>query len=160
MSQKKSLSSSRSWISSPSVNQLPQVDMGTTGLRLDTGRVLGLQLSSPVWLLGNTCRHSQGGEDSLLGPLPHLSPFTLQPVKWSHGEQWADNHQHDVWRGEKRAAHNLTCACASSSTAKEKNNVKSPFYFEHFWSHTHWSEFRQTFMMNNFHSWVLTALLR
>lgn len=86
MSQKKSLSSSRSRISSPSVNQLPQVDMGTTGLRLDTGRVLGLQLSSPVWLLGNTCRHSQGGEDSLLGPLPHLSPFTLQPVKWSRGE--------------------------------------------------------------------------
>lgn len=34
--------------------QLPQVDLGATGRRLDTGRVLGLQLSSPVWLLA-TC---------------------------------------------------------------------------------------------------------
>ena len=54
---------------------------GATGLRLDTGGVLGLQLSSPGLVVGNMCCHSQGGEDSLLGPLPHLSPFTLQPGK-------------------------------------------------------------------------------
>lgn len=58
---------------------LPHIEMGTSD-RLYTGRVLDREPGSPVWLQGNVYRHSHGGEDSLLGPLPHLSPFTLQPV--------------------------------------------------------------------------------
>lgn len=83
MSQKKSLSSSRSWISTPANQSAASGRYWSWGplvLRLHT-RGPGPPAELTGLVVGNTCCHSHGGEGRLLGPLPHLSPFTLQPVK-------------------------------------------------------------------------------
>lgn len=77
-----------------------------TGFRLHTKAGLGL------------CRHSHTGQDSLLGPLPHLSPFSLQPMK---GPLKTANEKHpsELKLQEEHAKYtpdDLTCACASFST--------------------------------------------
>lgn len=137
MSQKKSLSSSRSWISSPaSISCLRWYGYGRcwpqTSHREGPGSPAGL--TRPV--VGNTCCHSHGGEDSLLRPLPHLSPFALQPV-WSLQKRTNQPKilptrvkEVDLTQlcSAQHAPYNLTCACASSSTAKrEKRHVNFSF---------------------------------